>query len=687
MASIDNNGKATFQEHTSQVVYTITYNSDTCGTVTKQVTVYPCTQECTCSTTGGLTVPAEASETEVQVGTYSSSNCGGSWSTPTLRSGTDFLKDFRFADGKIYAKVKSTNTDADARSVQYNTGIGTCTDYFTVNQSGTGTCDCTSSRFSVTGVTVDASGGETILIGNFTSECMPLMSFENYAGDTFIDYSKVSTTYDSSTKKGKIYAKVQQNTSSSERMEQPGVLIDGETDFCKHFTVTQAKGICTPELTVSAAGNCCVNFKVVQPCSDIQQYDIIEWGYSKFNSPIFTNGQAFSSKSATGATGISQCPSITSDGDWYIFWRNRTAHSVSGSQYVTLAGCVTCNCSALTLSDTSVSVNASASTSVTYSANCVSITSIAASSTGITIDTGTTGTIKITGNTSGDYTITIKSSADGTTCTDKTISVTVKKSPPPTCQSAFTATLTNEGCKNLSFYGTKGVSAYSEHYVITGESKDCNGNYIAPSYTHFPPIATWHRSLSNTGTTYRLELWFEGDYTQNPGNYNIYPEIKHPNSEDNKLTFAASVCKPTLKIYSGMYWPEDQQGIYDTKYMFKWYYSVERGITPNVQSLNCKVAMSVDVVGSGSYDASCPCASSAHGAWKHTCFNGTYYIDSGYKEFECPASAVPWVCKDQPAVCYPATAYTEVAFYGWQCDTFYDTGDNDRFNYKFVKFI
>ena len=271
-------------------------------------------------------------------------------------------------------------------------------------------------------------------------------------------------------------------------------------------------------------------------------------------------------------------------------------------------------------------------------------------------------------------------------CTGST-TYTVKKSPPPTCQSAFTATLTNEGCKNLSFYGTKGVSAYSEHYVITGESKDCNGNYIAPSYTHFPPIDTWHRSLSNTGTTYRLELWFEGNYTQNPGNYNIFPEIKHPNSEDNKLTFTASVCKPTLEIYSGMFWPEDQQGIYDTKYMFKWYYSVERRITPNVQNLRCNVAMYVGVDG-GPYDPSCPCASSPQGTWNHRCFDGTQYIDSDYKEFECPASAVPWVCndqKDQPDVCYPATAYTAVAFYGWQCDTFYDTGDNDRFNYKFKK--
>ena len=87
-----------------------------------------------------------------------------------------------------------------------------------------------------------------------------------------------------------------------------------------------------------------------------------------------------------------------------------------------------CTCEDLRLSDTSVSVNAGASTSVTYSADCVSITSIVASSAGITIDTGTTGTIKITGNTSGDYKITIefnKGEGDSNKCTNKEIPVKV----------------------------------------------------------------------------------------------------------------------------------------------------------------------------------------------------------------------------------------------------------------------
>ena len=307
----------------------------------------PTPTPCTCTATPVTTKLPSTITTSVNVGSYErSGDCSGAYSASFVTgSGTDFLGSFNFSSGVITANVTSANPTTSTRSGTYRIykGDTLCSSNFTVTQAANSptptVCSCSSSNFSVTGVNVDASGGNAVLIANFTSECEPSLSFENYAGETFIDYSITSSTYDSSTKKGKIYAKVQQNTAYSDRMEQVGVYINDETNFCKHFAVTQAKGICTPELTVSAAGNCCVNFKVVQPCSDIQQYDIIEWGYSKFNSPIFTNGQAFSSKSATGATGISQCPSITSDGDWYIFWRNRTAHSVSGSQIVSLTGC------------------------------------------------------------------------------------------------------------------------------------------------------------------------------------------------------------------------------------------------------------------------------------------------------------------------------------------------------------
>jgi hypothetical protein len=79
LASIDSYGRLTYSKHTSNQAYVIKFDNAECGEVVKSFTIFACPeQQCTCSTTGGLTVPATASETEVQVGTYSSSNCGGS---------------------------------------------------------------------------------------------------------------------------------------------------------------------------------------------------------------------------------------------------------------------------------------------------------------------------------------------------------------------------------------------------------------------------------------------------------------------------------------------------------------------------------------------------------------------------------------------------------------------------------
>ena len=42
LVSIDNTGKLTYQEHTEDRVYTISYSDDTCGTITKDITIKGC---------------------------------------------------------------------------------------------------------------------------------------------------------------------------------------------------------------------------------------------------------------------------------------------------------------------------------------------------------------------------------------------------------------------------------------------------------------------------------------------------------------------------------------------------------------------------------------------------------------------------------------------------------------------
>ena len=45
LASIDSAGKVTYQEHTEDTNYTITYQDDTCGTITKSLTIKKCSKQ------------------------------------------------------------------------------------------------------------------------------------------------------------------------------------------------------------------------------------------------------------------------------------------------------------------------------------------------------------------------------------------------------------------------------------------------------------------------------------------------------------------------------------------------------------------------------------------------------------------------------------------------------------------
>jgi hypothetical protein len=142
LISISTSGEVTVQRHDSTTTYTINYtpDADECsGTViTKTLTVYACEDSCTCETVGGLSVGADTSTTEVQVGTYTSStSCpSATWQVTGVKSGTNFLTGFRFSGGKIYAKVNVANPNASTRTTQYNVSYGSCTDYFSVVQQG-----------------------------------------------------------------------------------------------------------------------------------------------------------------------------------------------------------------------------------------------------------------------------------------------------------------------------------------------------------------------------------------------------------------------------------------------------------------------------------------------------------------------------------------------------------------------
>lgn len=89
---------------------------------------------CTCDATGHKNpISSAVTTSRVDLGTYSTT-CSGTWSA-TIKSGTDFLTDFSFSNGRISAKVSKNNTGATRTSV-YTATIGNCSNDFTVVQAG-----------------------------------------------------------------------------------------------------------------------------------------------------------------------------------------------------------------------------------------------------------------------------------------------------------------------------------------------------------------------------------------------------------------------------------------------------------------------------------------------------------------------------------------------------------------------
>lgn len=151
IASINSStGEARFDNHTSDVTYTISYNDSTCGTITKSFTVHKCgtPSTCTCDdlTVNGKTIDA-AGGSDKTVATYTAncvSNIGASanedWVTITSTSG-----------GIIKATVGAyTDTTQNRTATITITGTsdnGNCSKPATLTQKkqGGGTCGCPTS--------------------------------------------------------------------------------------------------------------------------------------------------------------------------------------------------------------------------------------------------------------------------------------------------------------------------------------------------------------------------------------------------------------------------------------------------------------------------------------------------------------------------------------------------------------
>lgn len=185
LASIDNNGHATFLYHTSDVTYTVRYTSGTCDK-TKEVLVHACSTpdvcNCTITPSGSANnLPAETGDTEYEVVTYSSSNCIKSTPDILFIGGTDFLGSFRNENGKTYAKVKLENTDSEVKTGTYLFMISNCRAEVEFTQMAvTPSQSCSILNFGDSSIPKSGGNLRLFAVGCGGKNCMKVESTEKY---------------------------------------------------------------------------------------------------------------------------------------------------------------------------------------------------------------------------------------------------------------------------------------------------------------------------------------------------------------------------------------------------------------------------------------------------------------------------------------------------------------------------
>ena len=161
---------------------------------------------------------------KIEVGTYSSSNCSGSWSA-SYSSGKNFLSDISFTeDGKIMAKV--SQGEATAKDGTYTFSIGDCTKSLTFTQDGSGECTCKVNGVApysaeTSGAESEGTGSEKVKVGeirNLGEGCTSTPSINNIdvvEGTSMVNRSdfsirQVSSGYD-------VYVNILNNTTNVRR--------------------------------------------------------------------------------------------------------------------------------------------------------------------------------------------------------------------------------------------------------------------------------------------------------------------------------------------------------------------------------------------------------------------------------------------------------------------------------------
>ena len=240
-------------------------------------------------------------------------------------------------------------------------------------------------------------------------------------------------------------------------------------------------------------------------------------------------------------------------------------------------------------------------------------------------------------------------------CTGST-TYTVKKSPPPTCQSAFTYS-TVSGCLDWARYEVINgiVSAETESYTITGESKDCNGNYKEVTFSCAEgPNTLWTADITHTGTSYTAKVY------RKMGVYGKYAGIPSNLTNGQGKNYNFIVCTNKLTITVNPY-IIDQDG----RQIHEWHY--DNPTAYGVKISTGLIPLDEDVTFNFKIDTRGARATSHHGCGSigyiqpDATVSVTISAGSTTASDTYPASAVAWMEMTESGYhpCYPPFEHYE----------------------------
>ena len=281
LASIDNNGKVTFLEHTEPQTYRVTYSDSDCSDW-QNITVRACPVTCKCedvdlnavATSEGLSIPAEGYTSNTIIGTYDNTTC---LTSITASSDKTWITITSVSNGNVYATVEENTSTENTRNATITvTGKdgndNDCSDDFRVLQEKSAfTCSCTVFTVSPRSGCVPAAAGTTNIGTYDDGGCVTNIGASNVPGWV----SNINFSY------GTISAYIAANGDTAQRTGTLTITGTADSDTCtKSLELCQDGTACNVGITwtISDTTVGCDKFYGIVPATFKKQRYAIENG-------------------------------------------------------------------------------------------------------------------------------------------------------------------------------------------------------------------------------------------------------------------------------------------------------------------------------------------------------------------------------------------------------------------------